>query len=176
MKTVRNIFSMILMVAFIQATMAQVPVPAGDQQGPVLLVGGTAHIGNGTVIENAAIGFAEGKFTIVSEASSNVDRSGYTVVDISGQHVYPGFILPNSQVGLQEVSSVRAMSDNNEQGSFNPNVRSVIAYNTDSEIPPTLRFNGILLAETTPSGRIGARHFIGCGDGRMELAGCRSHG
>ena len=44
------------------------------------------------------------------------------------------------------------MSDNDETGGLNPNVRSLVAYNTDSEIPPTFRFNGILMAESTPSG------------------------
>lgn len=131
---------------------AQVPVPAPDQSGPILLKGGFAHLGNGQVIENSVIGFDKGKLTLVAAASTNVDESGYTVVDVSGKHVYPGFIIPNSQLGLVEVSSVRAMTDNSERGSINPNVRSLIAYNTDSEHLPTMRFNGILVAEATPSG------------------------
>ena len=132
---------------------AQVPVPALPQQGPIMLVGGTAHLGNGSVVDNAVIAFDKGKLTIVS-GSDNSDRSGYKVIDVTGKHVYPGFILANSQVGLIEVSSVRAMSDNRERGSINPNVRSIIAYNTDSEFPATFRFNGILLAETTPTGGV----------------------
>jgi imidazolonepropionase-like amidohydrolase len=44
------------------------------------------------------------------------------------------------------------MSDMRERGDINPNVRSVISYNTDSEFIPTFRFNGILLAESTPIG------------------------
>jgi hypothetical protein len=40
----------------------------------------------------------------------------------------------------------------NELGLFNPNVRSIIAYNTDSDIPPTVRSNGTLLAQIVPSG------------------------
>jgi len=154
MKYIRNIISILTIVALSTLVKAQVPVPSNPQADPIMLVGGTAHIGDGTVIDNAVIGFSEGKLTVVENASSNVDRNGYTVVDISGQHVYPGFILPNSQVGLQEVSAVRAMSDNNEEGNINPNVRALIAYNTDSEIPATLRFNGILLAEATPTGGI----------------------
>ncbi len=132
---------------------AQVPIPAPPQQGPIMLVGGTAHLGNGSVVNNAIIAFDNGKLTIVS-GTDNSDRSGYKVIDVSGKHVYPGFILANSQVGLVEVSSIRAMSDNSERGSINPNVRSIIAYNTDSEFPATFRFNGILLAETTPTGGV----------------------
>ena len=114
---------------------------------------GVAHIGNGEVIQNSLIGFDKGKITLVNESSNNVtDSSGFKVIDITGKHVYPGFILPNSQIGLQEVSSIRAMSDMDERGEMNPNVRSVISYNTDSEFIPTFRFNGILVAETTPVG------------------------
>ncbi|GAH22132.1 unnamed protein product, partial [marine sediment metagenome] len=39
-------------------------------------------------------------------------------------------------------------------GEFTPNVRSLIAYNTDSEIIPTLRYNGILLAQVVPKGGV----------------------
>jgi len=144
----------VALVIMAMPAFAQNPVPARPQTGPILLVGGTAHVGNGTVIQNAVIGFDNGKLTVVSDASQNVDQSGYTVVDISGQHVYPGFILVNSMVGLQEVGAIRAMSDYNEEGSINPNVRSLIAYNTDSEFPATFRFNGVLLAESTPNGGI----------------------
>jgi hypothetical protein len=44
------------------------------------------------------------------------------------------------------------MNDNAETGTLNPNIRAVISYNTDSEYIPTYRFNGVLLAETTPQG------------------------
>ncbi len=137
------------------AALAQVPEPAPPQAGPILLVGGTAHIGDGTVVENAAIAFADGKITHVAEASaSGLDRGGYTVVDISGQHVYPGMILPCIDLGLVEVGQVNATVDNDEQGVYNPNVRALIAYNTDSELIPTLRYNGVLLAQATPQGGV----------------------
>jgi len=155
MKKINYIISVIIVLMFQTVLMAQVPVPANDQDNPVMLVGGVAHLGNGNVIQNAIVAFENGKLTIVADAASDqTDRSGYEVIDVSGKHIYPGFILPNTQLGLQEVSSIRAMSDNRERGTINPNVRSIVAYNTDSEIPPTLRFNGILLAETTPTGGI----------------------
>lgn len=132
---------------------SQVPVPAGEQEEAILLKGGIAHLGNGKVIKNSLIAFDEGRITVVADATTaKIDIVGYKEIDISGQHVYPGFILPNSQVGLQEVSSVRAMRDNDEVGDLNPNVRSLVAFNTDSELLSTYRFNGILMAESTPSG------------------------
>jgi imidazolonepropionase-like amidohydrolase len=132
---------------------AQVPTPAEPQSEAILLRGGIAHLGNGEIIENSLIAFDKGKLTLVADATTaKLDIAGYQEVDITGKHVYPGFILPDSDVGLEEVSAVNAMSDSREQGSLNPNVRSLIAYNTDSELPPTFRFNGILMAESRPRG------------------------
>lgn len=142
-----NLFILLASLIF-----AQVPTPAEPQQNPVLLLGATAHLGNGQVIESAAIGFDQGKLTIVSTVAAAGNPPGYEIVNVSGKHIYPGFILPNSVIGLSEVNSIRAMRDETETGSINPNIRSVISYNTDSEIIPTFRFNGILLAESTPRG------------------------
>ncbi|MCF6352986.1 MAG: amidohydrolase family protein [Cyclobacteriaceae bacterium] len=132
---------------------AQLPQPAVPQSNAILLKGGIAHLGNGKMIQNSLIGFDEGKITLVGDATrSKIDVAGYTVVDITGQHVYPGFILPNSSIGLEEVSALRATRDARETGQLKPHIRSLVAYNTDSKIPPTLRYNGILIAETTPMG------------------------
>ena len=147
-KTINIILAALLSVSM---AMAQKPVPAPPQSKPIALTGGTAHIGDGQVIENALITFDKGKITnVLNAATAKMDFTGYDVINISGKHVYPGFILPNSQVGLEEVSAVRAMSDSDEEGDYNPNVRAAISYNADSEYPPTFRFNGVLLAETTP--------------------------
>lgn len=144
----------IYIIAFLVTTqlVAQVPQPVGPQSQPILLKGGVAHLGNGQVINNSIIGFENGKLTIVADANSGADVSKYKLIDVTGQHVYPGFILANSQIGIGEVSSIRAMDDTDEVGDISPNVRSLVAYNTDSKVPPTMRFNGILVAESTPSG------------------------
>ena len=128
-------------------------IPGPPQDGGILMIGGVAHLGNGQVIQNAAIGFDQGKITLVEDAAkATIDRSQYKeVIELNGQHVYPGFILPCAEIGLVEVSSIGDTDDSEEQGQFNPNVRSIIAYNTDSELIPTLRFNGILMAQSTPS-------------------------
>jgi imidazolonepropionase-like amidohydrolase len=152
----KNHIYIIVLLFFASANVnAQVPIPALDQNKPILLTGATAHIGDGTVISNAVIGFDKGKLTIVSQGgNAGTDVSRYEVIDVTGKHIYPGFILPNTQLGLVEVNSLRATDDMSEEGTINPNVRSLIAYNTDSENIPTMRFNGILLAETTPTGGV----------------------
>ena len=53
-----------------------------------------------------------------------------------------------------EINSVRATNDAQEIGELNPNVRSIVAYNTDSKVINTLRSNGILLANIVPQGGI----------------------
>jgi imidazolonepropionase-like amidohydrolase len=133
--------------------MAQQPIPAKPQAKSVVLIGGTAHLGNGQVIQNSAIGFDNGKIVLVEEASkAQIDRNKYEVVDITGKHVYPGFIAPVTSLGLTEVESIRATKDMQEVGRINPDVRAIIAYNTDSKVTPTVRTNGILLAQITPAG------------------------
>lgn len=133
-------------------TFAIVPTPAPDQSGPIALTGAIIHIGDGTVIGDGVITFDEGIITAVGTASDNINLQNHEVFDLQGRHVYPGFVLPNSTLGLVEVNSVRATADVVEEGDINASVRSAIAYNTDSEIIPTNRFNGILTAQVTPQG------------------------
>jgi imidazolonepropionase-like amidohydrolase len=147
------IYILLSTMFFTNVAEAQTPVPAKPQAKPIALTGGIAHLGNGQVIQNSIITFDKGKLTAVADAATvKLDLSTHEVISITGKHVYPGFILPNSQVGLQEVSSIRAMNDNAERGEMNPNVRAQISYNTDSEYAPTFRYNGVLLAESTPTG------------------------
>lgn len=110
------------------------------------------HVGNGEVIENGQIGWRDGKIDWVAPMSTTVNKRYAQIIDGKGQHVYPGIIAPNTRLGLEEISAVRATKDYYEVGRFNPNVRTIIAYNTDSYIIPTLRSNGILLAQLVPEG------------------------
>ncbi len=145
------VFSLLISVT----ALGQVPTPASPQQKPILITNATVHVGNGQTIENGAIAFENGKLTYVgTNASTPADKSKFEIINATGKHVYPGFILTNSQLGLEEISTVRATVDSDEQGDFNPNIRSQIAFNTDSEIIPTYRFNGILLAEVAPVGGV----------------------
>ena len=58
----------------------------------------------------------------------------------------------NSTIGLTEISAIKATNDYREVGDFTPNVRSLIAYNTDSERIPNNRSNGIMMAQIVPRG------------------------
>ncbi len=125
---------------------------AEAQNKSVLLMNGTAHLGNGTVIENSVIGIKDGMIVLVADAQTIRLKSLAfdTIIQIAGRQVYPGLIAPNSTLGLTEIEAVRAMNDFAEVGFIIPNVRTLIAYNTDSKLIPTLRFNGVLIAQATP--------------------------
>jgi len=118
----------------------------------ILLMNGTAHIGNGQVIENSYVAFSEGKIDFVADARlTKLDMTKFdTTIDVFGKHVYPGFIAPNCILGLQEAEAVRQTSDYAEVGDYNPHIRSLIAYNTDSKILETVKANGILYTQSTP--------------------------
>lgn len=130
---------------------AQVPTPAKTQRKGIILKGGEIHDGKGNVIEKGIIAFNDGKITYVGDQFSD---SNYEVIDISGQKVYPGFILPTSELGLVEIEAVSASNDNYETGKINPEVRSIIAFNTDSHVIPTVRSNGILVEQVMPKGGV----------------------
>ncbi len=131
---------------------AQNPAPAKPQSKPIILTGATIHVGNGQVIENGVIAFDKGLITSIGPASTTVDRAASEVIDITGKHIFPGVIAMGSTIGIQEIASVRATLDFEEIGDINPHVRSLPAYSTDSEVIPTLRTSGILLAQAVPQG------------------------
>ncbi|MDX1285084.1 MAG: hypothetical protein R3182_08735 [Draconibacterium sp.] len=151
----KNIFKniiLVLLLIVVNIATAQVPSPSLKQEKGVLLTGGTVHTGTGEVIENSAIAFENGKILFVGKQSEASAYNAFEKVDVSGKQVYPGMILLASQLGLGEIGAVRATQDASEIGELNPSVRSIIAYNTDSEVIPVLRSNGICLAQVRPGG------------------------
>ena len=125
--------------------------PASKQTNAISIEGATAHLGNGEVIENSLIMFNNGKITFVGSANTKIERQG-KVINATGKHLYPGFIAPNSTLGLVEVDAVRASNDADEVGAMNPHIRSLIAYNTESKIIESMRPNGVLMGQITPRG------------------------
>ena len=123
---------------------------------PILLVGATAHIGNGEVYENSIISVNNGVFEIVGDATKiRIDPSAFdTIYRLNGKHIYPAFIVPNTTLGITEIGAVRATHDYREVGGYNPNVRTLIAYNTDSKILNTVISNGVMIAQVTPKGNV----------------------
>jgi imidazolonepropionase-like amidohydrolase len=148
----KQIISYIVLVLLSLSAYAQDDVyPAAPHKGLLFIKNATIHVGNGQVIENGTIKVNNGK---IEQVGTNIaiPAGDVKVLDLGGKHVYPGLILSNSQLGLVEVPTVRATSDANEIGELNPNIRSVVAYNTDSKLINTLKSNGILLVNVVPQG------------------------
>lgn len=136
------------------AIYAQVPSPLVQKHNRILILNASAHIGNGEFIQNSAIGIENGKLLFAKNALTNTYNPSEwdTIINASGKHIYPGFIAANLTIGLTEIDAVRATRDFNETGTINPNVRSLIAFNTDSKVTYTIRTNGILVTQSTPRG------------------------
>jgi imidazolonepropionase-like amidohydrolase len=153
----KNIITSIYLSLLATLAAAQTAIaPAPKQTKSVLIMNATAHLGTGEVIENSVVAFKEGKITMVADARLvRFDVAAYdTIIHADGMHLYPGFIAPNTTLGLHETDAVRAQNDVAEVGLYTPSVRSAIAYNTDSEIIPTVRSNGVLIAQVVPGGGV----------------------
>ena len=145
------LFILSLALFSITARAQETIYPVAKQQGITAITHATVHIGNGTVLNDATVLFENGKITNLGVGLAA--PAGATVVDASGKQVYPGLILPSTNLGLVEVGSgVRGTNDYREIGDNNANIRSLVSYNTDSKIINNLRANGVLLAHIAPSG------------------------
>ena len=142
----------------------QTPAPTQDKS--ILIYGSTAHIGNGQTIKNSVIGFTDGVIDLVASTdgiwsneilmmfSDSNNKKYDTIIDASNSHVYPGIIALNTNLGLVEVDAVRASVDDDETGTYLPEIRSIIAYNAESKAVESMRPNGVLLAQIAPNGGI----------------------
>ncbi len=152
---IKQVFIYLMSLVVCTSIYAQVPAPGMAQTGPIAIMNGTAHLGTGEIIENAIITFEKGKITQVVDATTvKVDLTGFKQIDAKRKHVYPGLILALSKLGLVEINAVRATKDFSETGNLKPHIRTAIAYNTDSEVIPTMKFNGIQLVQVAPVGGI----------------------
>ena len=141
------LFFLILGNSFAQQT------PASKQTTAIAIEGATAHLGDGTVIDNSLIMFENGKITFVGSANVKIARKG-NVINAKGKHVYPGFIAANTTLGLGEIDAVKASIDEREIGTMNPHIRSIVAYNAESKVVESMRPNGVLMGQITPRGGI----------------------
>lgn len=126
--------------------------PSPPQTQPIEILGGTIHVGNGKIIENSTIRIENGKIASIRDGINANAQGNTRYINATGKQVYPGIIAPATNLGLVEVESVRSTFDFDELGDLNPNIRSIVAYNTDSKVINTLRSNGVLLANIVPQG------------------------
>lgn len=131
-------------------TNAHDQIPGVKQSAPILLKGGDLYTVSDGVQGKTDLLIVDGK---ISAIGANLSApAGATTIDVSGKRVYPGLIATNTTLGLMEVGAVRATNDINEVGRVKPEIATHIAYHTESELIPTIRSNGIAIAQIVPGG------------------------
>lgn len=129
------------------------PVPA--RAGPVYLVGGELHVGDGTVIPDAVIAMDGGKFTVVGDASARarlLDPSA--AIDLRGKIITPGLFAADTQLGLVEID-LEASTRDDGMTTAQP-VRAAhdaaSALNAESGLIPVQVIEGVTSAAVAPTG------------------------
>lgn len=120
----------------------------------ILLHSGYLHVGNGETLESALIGIEDGIITVVGNSMTyRYNPADWdTIIDLKDAHIYPGFVAPNTTLGITEIDAVKATRDFRETGYYNPHIRTQIAFNVESKVISTVRTNGVLLCQATPRG------------------------
>ena len=124
----------------------------------------TVYPVSGPKVENVSLLVKDGQ--IADIAAKIAAPKGLRVIEGKGLSVYPGMINSATQAGISEISSVTETNDVAEIGTFNPQIRALIAVNPESEHFPVIRANGITSAITMPSPGGGRR-----GGGGSIIAG-----
>ncbi len=145
-----GIFSLLIIPCPIAVANDQIPgqLPAG----PVAIIGGDVYPIDADVIRGGVVIVEDGKITAVGNSPAVAIPNNAQRIDAAGMNVYPGLINAYSDIGLREIDSVKETIDREETGRLNPNVRSWVAINPDSELIPVARAGGVLTSLVAPGG------------------------
>lgn len=143
----RLLTAVVLMMMIAVSAHAQITERAGF--GKYALVGGTIHTITQGTIETGVVLINGHRIERVSDELTIPD--GYERIDVSGKHVYPGFIDSGTRLGLIEISAVPVTVDDAEVGTFNPNMRAFTAINPNSVSIPVTRVSGVTTVIAHPT-------------------------
>lgn len=136
------------------ATFAAGSATGQQSEAAVLVIrGGTVHTLAGPPIPSGTVVVRDGMIAAVGAGVAV--PVGATVIDASGQHVYPGLFDAITRLGLTEIGAVDVTNDTRELGSFNPHLLGATAVHPASEHIPVTRANGITHAVAAPNARSG---------------------
>lgn len=124
-----------------------VALPAGDPK-EFAITGATLHPIDADDIPGGTIIVKGDKITYVGPAKALPKTM--PVIDATGMHVYPGLIDSGSTLGLTEIDKVRETRDYGESGDLQPDLRTGVAINPDSELFPVARAGGITSVLVVP--------------------------
>lgn len=121
-------------------------------QGTFVIRGGTVVPVTGPRIPNGTVVIQNGRITAVGAGVQA--PAGATVIDATGQFVYPGLINAGTNMGLVEMGGVPGPVDTREIGDFNPSLVTTSAVNVGSEHIGVTRANGITSVLTVAGGSV----------------------
>jgi imidazolonepropionase-like amidohydrolase len=124
------------------------------QAETILLTGATIHTISGETFTNGGVLINGGKIGFVLDGKHRGRIIAGKIIDLKGQHIYPGIIALNTSLGLIEIGAVRATRDTTEVGEYTADVQSWTAINPDSELIPVARVNGVTHTQPVPQGGI----------------------
>ncbi len=117
----------------------------------LLLRGATVHtVSQGTLAPGDVLLQDQRILAVAAHLDQPADRT----LDLTGLHLFPGLISAATDLGLVEISGIRASLDDQETGEFTPEIESWTAVNPDSELIPVSRANGITHFVPIPGGQL----------------------
>jgi imidazolonepropionase-like amidohydrolase len=131
---------------------AALTVPDLGEAPVTVLSGGTIHTVTGEVIEDGVLQIQADRILAVGKRGTLKSPAGATVVDVSGQHVWPGMISLASAVGIEEIGAVNMTNDSSERGGNQPDLRVTAAVHPESAHIGVTRHNGVTRTQTAPQG------------------------
>ena len=114
------------------------------------LKGARIHPLDGPAIDNGVL-LVHGRHIAAVGAQVAIPE-GTPVLDATGLQIYPGLIDAGSILGLQEIGSIDETHDFGESGQIQPDLRTGVAVNPDSELIPVARAGGITSSLIRPAG------------------------
>ncbi|HEX4771679.1 MAG TPA: amidohydrolase family protein [Bryobacteraceae bacterium] len=130
--------------ALLLLAISAVPLAADS----ILIRNVTVHPVTAPDIANGSVLIVDGK---IAEVGSEIAaRDGSRIIDGHGLHLYPGLINAATNVGLEEIGSLRDTVDLDEIGLFNPELRAEQAFNPSSEHIEVTRAAGVTTVVSLP--------------------------
>lgn len=146
--------ALVIVVLASLAASQDLGVKAPPQTRAVVIEHVQLHVGDGRVLDDASLWFADGRIRGMDGAApADAER-----IDGTGLQLWPGFIDAACQVGLNEIGSISATQDYAEIGEITPEVIAAVAVNPDATNIPVTRSNGVLVVGVFPAGGAIAGH------------------
>lgn len=126
------------------------PIPTAAN-GTYALVGATVHPVGKPEIPKGVVIVSNGTIQSVGGVETPIP-AGAVSIDLAGRDLWPGMIDAGGAVGILEIGSIRETQDGADSASFQPELRTAVAINPESELIPVTRLAGVLATLIQPRG------------------------